>query len=405
MDLLDVKTINEAVNLQVKVMEEIPLKKKILLETKNSLGYILASDLVSRDDLPSFRKSTMDGYAIKYKDSQGASDTIPTILRIVEEIEMGFEPKCRIENGEASKIYTGGMLPEGADSVIPIEFTEKFSNDLISINKPIVFMDNVIDIGEDSSKGDLYQRSGKIIDPETIAMAASLGYDKIEAYDKINCKIISTGDEILPVSSELYPAKTRDINSYMLYSLLNSMGINVVSMKHLKDDKEIIRKELLEDIDLIIVSGSSSKGKKDFIPFIAKDLEPGLIYHGISIKPGKPTSLSLNNKTIILGLPGNPISAYTVFKCVFQKAYNRYYNIEDSLKIKCRLVRNIHAKSAKTLIQLVDIERREDELIAIPIFGFSNNISLLKKVRGYILIDEYSEGLRENEYVWVSLIK
>lgn len=297
------------------------------------------------------------------------------------------------------------MLPQGADAVIPVEHTEKLSNDLISISKPVVFMDNIIDIGEDCSKGDLYQKKGVIIRPETIAMAASLGYEKLEVYEKLKCKVISTGDEIIPVSNKLTAAKTRDINSYMLYSLLSELGFEVVGLKHVRDDKFLLKKELEENLDLIIVSGSSSKGKKDFIPLIAKDLNPGLVYHGISIKPGKPTSLSLNNNTLILGLPGNPVSAYIVFRCVFQKAFNKYYKIEDNFEIKCRLSRNIHAKSAKSLIQLVDIEKKEDELIATPIFGFSNNISLLKKAKGYILIDEYSEGLRENESVWVSLIR
>mgnify|MGYP002758285519 FL=1 len=236
-------------------------------------------------------------------------------------------------------------------------------------------------------------------------MAASLGYDKIPVYEKLKCKILSTGDEIVPVNSKLMPAKSRDINSYMFYSLLQSMGIDVIRTKHLEDNKELIKEELEEDLDLIIISGSSSKGKKDFVPSIAENLNPGLIYHGIAIKPGKPTSLSVNNNTMILGLAGNPISAYTVFRGVFQRAFNKYYGIGDEIKIKCKISRNIANTSAKTRISLVDINKEEDELIATPIFGFSNNISLLKKAKGYIIIDEYSEGLRENETVWVSLIR
>lgn len=405
MDLLDVKTVDEAINLQVKIMDSLNFKKKIIINTCDSLGYVLASDLISKDKLPAFRKSTMDGFAINYKDSLGASDSIPSILKVIEEIEMGHEPQKRLKRGEASKIYTGGMVPEGADAVIPIEYIENLSKEMISISKAVVFMENIIDIGDDSDIGDIYESKGKLIDPETIAMAASLGYDKITVYEKLKCKILSTGDEIVPVNSKLMPAKSRDINSYMFYSLLQSMGIDVIRTKHLEDNKELIKEELEEDLDLIIISGSSSKGKKDFVPSIAENLNPGLIYHGIAIKPGKPTSLSVNNNTMILGLAGNPISAYTVFRGVFQRAFNKYYGIGDEIKIKCKISRNIANTSAKTRISLVDINKEEDELIATPIFGFSNNISLLKKAKGYIIIDEYSEGLRENETVWVSLIR
>ena len=405
MDLLEVVKIDQAINLQVDLMEKISYKEKISLETTSSLGYILAEDLISKDDLPHFRKSTMDGYAINYKDSLGASETIPSMLKVIEEIPMGEVPQKILQRGEAAKIYTGGMLPEGADAVIPIEFTESLSEKLISISRPVVFMDHVIDIGDDSKVGDIYEKAGKIINPETMAMAASLGYDKISVYKKLRCKILSTGDEIIPVNGKLVPAKARDVNSYMLLGLLTSMGIDVVSVKHLADEEDLIEKELKEDLDLIFISGSSSKGKKDFVPTVGKKLNPGIIYHGISIKPGKPTSLSQNNKTMILGLPGNPISAYAIFRSIFQKAYNKYFNIEEDLKIKCKIDRNIANNSAKTQICLVDLKKKEDELIASPIFGFSNNISLLKKAKGYIIIDEYTEGLRDGEDVWVSLIR
>ena len=405
MDLLDVVKIDEAIDLQVSLMEKIGYKKKIQIKTCHSLGYILAKGLISKDNLPCFKKSTMDGYAINYKDSLGATDSIPSMLKVVEEIQMGNIPQKKLKRGEASKIYTGGMVPEGADAVLPIEFTEILSKKLISISKPVVFMENIIDIGDDSKIGDIYEKEGKIIDPETIAMAASLGYEKIEVYDKLKCKILSTGDEIIPVNANLVPGKSRDINSYMLYSMLKNMGIDVLSMKHLEDDKDLIKKELEEDLDLIIISGSSSKGNKDFVPEISKKLNPGMIYHGISIKPGKPTSLSQNNNTMILGLPGNPISAYAVFRTVFQKAYEKYFKIDENLKIKCKIKRNIANTSAKTMICLVEIKKEGDALVASPIFGFSNNISLLKKAKGYIVIDEYVEGIKENEKVWVNLIR
>ncbi|MFR7353451.1 MAG: molybdopterin molybdenumtransferase MoeA, partial [Anaerococcus obesiensis] len=149
MDLLDVVKIDEAIDLQVSLMEKIGYKKKIQMKTCHSLGYILAKDLISKDDLPCFKKSTMDGYAINYKDSLGATDSIPSMLKVVEEIQMGHIPQKKLKRGEASKIYTGGMVPEGADAVLPIEYTEILSKKLISISKPVVLMENIIDMGDD----------------------------------------------------------------------------------------------------------------------------------------------------------------------------------------------------------------------------------------------------------------
>lgn len=405
MDLLEVVSVNEAIDRLVWAMERLKFKKIKTIDTTMSLGYILAEDIVAKENLPNFQKSTMDGYAINFKDSLGATDSIPSILKIIETIEIGEVYKHELKSGQASRIFTGGMLPKGADAVIPVEYTEEISKELVSIYKPVVFMENVIDIGDDCKKGDVYLRKGKIIDSQVIAMAASLGYDKLSVYEKLSCKLLSTGDEIIGVSEKLLPAKARDVNSYMLLAMLEESGIEVKSIKHLKDDRALIKKELEEDYDIIFISGSSSKGNKDFVPSICKELNPGMIFHGISVKPGKPTSLSINNKTLILGLPGNPISAYSVYKAIFEKAFRKYFQVEDFFELKCYISRNISQASAKSLVQLVDIERKDDRLLAIPIFGFSNNISLLKRAKGYFIIDEYSEGIRENEEVWVKLIR
>ncbi len=405
MELLDVVKIEEAIDLEVKAMEKLAFKRKIEIDTTEARGYILSSDLISNDDLPNFRKATMDGYAINYKDSRGASDTIPSILSLVEEIEIGHSPKKVLQRGEASKIYTGGMLPQGADSVIPIEYTETINEKLIGIMKPVFYMENVIEIGDDSKKGDIYEKRGRVIEAETMAMAASLGYDKLKVYDKLRCKILSTGDEIIPVTEKLIPAKARDVNSYMLKGLVEELGMTVSKVSQLKDDRDLIKEELSEDVDLIIVSGSSSKGNKDFVPDIIREFDPGLIYHGISIKPGKPTSLSINNETMILGLPGNPISAYVIFRTVFAEGFKRYFGIEDKIYIRASLSKNISNGGAQTKVCLVDLNRINEDYVADPIFGFSNNISLLKRAKGYIILDEYDEGLREGEIVEVRLIR
>ena len=404
MDLLEVESLDNAINLASKVMKDLGFKKTVEKEILDSKGYILASNLVAKEDLPHFRKSTMDGYAINYKDSLGATDTIPSIIKVVETIEIGNAPTKAIKRGEASRIFTGGMLPDGADAVIPVEYTEDIPGDLISIYKPMNYLTNVIEIGDDTKKGDVYLKKGKVIDSNTIAMAASLGYSKLKVYDKLKCILISTGDEIIGIDEKLEPAKSRNINSYMLKSMLEDLPIDVISEKLIRDDRNLIEKELKRDVDLIVISGSSSKGNKDFVPDISKNLNPGMIFHGISIKPGKPTSLSVNNNTMILGLPGNPISAYASFKVFFEKAFKRYFDVEDDFKIECVIDKNI-ATTGREEVKLLNIRREEDKLVASPIFGFSNNISLLKKANGYMIISKDLEGIRIGEKVRVNLIK
>lgn len=403
MDLLKVKSLDEARDILVNAMENLNFKRVICKDLEDSKGYVLAEDLISKEDLPNYRKSTMDGYALSFKDSQGANDTISSMLKIVETIEMGHAPKISIKNGECSRIFTGGMLPKGADCVIPLEYTEDISKDLVAIYKPMSFLSNVIDIGEDSKKGDIYAKKGSLVDSKLIAMAASLGYGKLKVYDKLRSIVISTGDEIIDIDEKLERAKVRNINSYMLKSLLEDLPIEVIDEKLIRDNKELIEKEFNRDVDLIVISGSSSKGKKDFVPEISKNLKPGNLFHGISLKPGKPTSLSVNNNTLILGLPGNPISAFVSFKVFFEKAFKDYYNINGGFKVKCIVDSNIPT-SGREEIKLLHLKNEGNSLVASPIFGFSNNISMLKNANAYVRIDKDTEGIRSGQTIEVDLL-
>lgn len=403
MDLLEVKSLDEAINIQVEAMERLNFKKIVKKNILDSKGYILAEDLISKEDLPHFRKSTMDGFALAYKDSQGANDTISSIMKIKETIEIGQVPKSEILSGECSRIFTGGMLPNGADCVIPVEYTEDISDKLVAINKPMSYLSNVIDIGDDGKKGDIYAKKGTLIDSKLIAMAASIGYENIEVYEKLKALVISTGDEIIDINERLVDAKVRNVNSYMVKSLLEDLPIQVIEEKLVRDRKELIEKELKRDVDIIMISGSSSKGNKDFVPEISKNLKPGNLFHGISLKPGKPTSLSINNKTMIVGLPGNPISAYVSFKVFFEKAFNIYYGINELFKIKCIIDSNIPT-SGREEIKLLSLKNKGEQLIASPIFGFSNNLSMLKDADAYVRIDKNTEGIKKGEYIEVSLL-
>ncbi|MDO5026438.1 MAG: molybdopterin molybdotransferase MoeA [Tissierellia bacterium] len=405
-DLLKVKSLSEAVEICKQSLDSLDLKKVKSLKIEDSLGYRLAEDILAKEDLPAFRKSTMDGFAVASKSTLGASDSIPTILEFQETIDIGYAPKMKINANQASKIFTGGMLAQGSDSVVPIEYAEFVGDNLVAIYRPASFLENVIDIGDDCKKGDLYFRKGQLIEPKFIGAFASLGYSHVKVYDKLKVRIISTGDEILPPDADIPLAKTRDINSYSISALCKEAGLEILDKRHVFDLREQIMKELMaDDVDILIISGSSSKGDKDFVPsIIAENFTPGLLIHGIALKPGKPTSFSSDGKKLVLGLPGHPVSAYTVFKVFFEEGLKDFYGSDKGFSFPASLTRNVASSPGRTKIQFVNLEKKEDGLIAQPVFAASGNISLLKNSDAYFIIDQDEEGKEKGETVWCKLI-
>ena len=406
MDLLKVKPLKDAIEICKDTMEGLNFKREIDLNIEDALGYFLAEDIVAKEDLPTFRRSTMDGFAICSKSSLGASEGIPTILNFAEVIPMGREPKIAISENQASQIFTGGMLPEGADGVVPIEYAEYVGEKLIAIYKPVNPLQYVIDIGDDCKKGDAFYKKGKRITPEVIAMCANLGYRKIKVYEKLKVRIVSTGDEILPPDAKIPFGKIRDVNTYSIHGLCEKAGLSVVDTVHVKDVKEDIARELAAcDVDIVIISGSSSKGNKDFVPTVVEEnFKPGLLIHGIAIKPGKPTSFSSDGKKIVLGLPGHSVSAYTIFRAFFERALNKFYGEEESFSFPATLTRNTPSAPGMTKVQYVRFKREEGKLFAEPVFAASGNISLLMKAEGFFVIGEDEEGKEKGETLWCELL-
>ena len=405
MRLLKVQSLDQSVETILQTMESLNLKRIENIPIDKALGKILAEDIIARENIPAFRRSTMDGYAVQSGSTNGATQTIPAILELVEEIEMGKQPRKKINASETSEIFTGGMLPEGADAVVPVENTEKIGGNFVSIYSPVTYLEHVVDIGEDTNQGEVYFRKGTIITPAVVAGTVSLGYLKVDAYAPLTARVLSTGDEILPPDSIIPPGMTRDVNSYSISSLCQDLGIKVIERKLLQDVKKIIRVELEKtDVDLIIISGSSSKGTKDFVPaIIEQEFNPGMLFHGIAIKPGKPTGFGTDGKKMILGLPGHPVSAVAVFLAVFAPAFRHYYGIQDSKKIPCSISQSMPATPGRTLIQLVSLEETVTGWVCHPIFGASGNLSTLAKADGYFVIDQHEEGVVKEQNVNVTL--
>lgn len=401
MVFFDVVSTEEARKRTIETFEEYKFgaEKIAILESNNR---ILAEDIYSSINVPEFNRSTVDGFAIKSKDSHGASESIPSLLKILGEVEMGKMTSYSIKSGEAVYVPTGGMIPEGADGMVMIEYTEKLDECNLMVYKPISINENIILKGNDIRSGDIALKKGRKITPEAVGVLAALGIPEVKVYIKPKFYIISTGDEIIDLEEKLTLGKVRDINSYTLYSLIVNLGGEVVGKSIVKDCYEILRTELEKAIkvsDIVLISGGSSVGTRDYTDKVINSFNgKGIFVHGISIKPGKPTIIGEAEGKLIFGLPGHPVSTIVVFKTIVEYYIKAKMNsIDFTPKIKALMDFNFPSSSGRKTYQMVKLKKEDGKVFATPNFGKSGMISLLSDSDGYIVIESYEEGVYKGE--------
>lgn len=379
------------------------------VEILEAEGRILAEDVFAKEDVPHFRRSTVDGYAVLSKDTYGASESLPAFLEVLGEVEMGKASNHTVSSDKAVYVPTGGMVPDGADSVIMIEYVEKLDEENIAVYRPSALKENIIDVGDDIKKDEKVLTKGMKLRPQDIGVLSSIGIDKVKVYKMSSISIISTGDEIVGPNDTLKPGQIRDINSYTLSALAKKIGLHINEKKVVKDDfnqlKQIIE-DSLEKSDIVVISGGSSVGTKDITTEVINEIDkPGVFIHGVAIKPGKPTIIAKVKNKPIFGLPGQPVSAMIIFK-VFIEYFVKYFlgvNEDEEYFIEAKMSVNIYSAQGKETYQMVTLEKDNDIYIARPVYGKSGMITLMSKAKGYIKIDEDKEGIKEGEKVKVYL--
>lgn len=401
MDFFDVISVDEARKGTIKTFKEykFDIEEVGLLESNNR---ILAEDIYSNINVPEFNRSTVDGFAIKSKDSHGASESIPSLFNILGEVEMGKATSYSIKSGEAVYVPTGGMIPEGADGVVMIEYTEKLDESNLMVYRSISTNENIILKGDDIKIGEIALKKGRKVTPEVMGVLAALGISKVKVYKKPKFYIISTGDEIIDLEEKLELGKIRDINSYALYSLIVNLGGEVVGKSIVKDNYELLRKEVEKAIkvsDIVLISGGSSVGARDYTNKVINSFNgEGVFVHGISIKPGKPTIIGEGEGKLIFGLPGHPVSSIIVFKAIVEYYIKTKMNIESiDIKTKAIMDFNFPSSSGKETYQMVKLKEEDGKIYATPNFGKSGMITLLSDSDGYIVIKSYEEGIYKGE--------
>lgn len=407
----DAVSVDEAKRL---LSQRLTLKEiqSVKIPISEAYGRVLGEDVFSPEGLPAFSRSTVDGFAVNAADTFGATEGLPSYLAVTGEVQMGREAAFSLKKGAAANIPTGGMLPSGADAVVMLEHVQSAGEDLVEVLKPAAPGENVITAGEDVGEGELILRKGSVLRPQDIAAFAGVGLTAVTVHEKPRVSIISTGDEIVPAGSSLRPGQVRDINSYTLAGLVLENGGVPLKKGIIPDVYERIRDTVLEalhDSDMVLISGGSSVGAKDMTAEIINGLgSPGVLFHGVALKPGKPTIGAVVDGVPVFGLPGHPAAVAVCFEIfilpvldMLRGKKGKGYSPRRS--VRARMGKNVASVAGREEHVRVALEERAGELRAIPVLGKSGLIRTLVKADGRIVIPSHLRGLEEGEEVEVFL--
>ncbi len=391
----------QAVHFSAMPLETVPLTQ--------ASARVLGEDVVAHQDLPEFRRSTMDGYAVHSGATFGASEANPAWLRVAGTIAMGQIPSFSLSPDQAAPISTGGMLPQGADSVVMVEHTEPVDDDTVEIYKSVAPLQHVVDRGEDFRKDQEILMAGTRIRPQESGVLAALGMKDVTVFQRPTVAIISTGDEIVPVEEAPAPGRIRDMNSHTLAGLISDAGAVPLPLGIVKDSRKDLFdacRRAVEKADMVLISGGSSVGMRDFTVEVLSDLaDTELLVHGISISPGKPTILARSGTKPVWGLPGHVVSAMVVFKVVvlpfLRKLMGETSWADPGIVIPAILSRNVASAQGRTDFIRVDLQEKEGQLYASPVLGKSGLIRTMVMARGLLEIGENVEGLEKGTVVKV----
>lgn len=370
----------------------------------DALGRVLAVDIVSEENIPAFDRSTVDGYAVISHDTYGAGENMPAMLSIKGEILMGKSPDGSITRGECMKISTGGMLPEGADSCLMLEYSDEGFDGMCLCMKAVSPFENVTKKGDDVKEGDIVLKKGCVINSSVVGVLCALGITEIECAKKPLVGIISTGDEIIDCCEKPDFGQIRDVNSVLLASLMKENGCEIKNygiVKDRKDALEAIFSRALSECDTVLLSGGSSKGARDMTAEIISE-KGRLLFHGLAMKPGKPTILGKCCEKAVFGLPGHPAAAFFVAQRVVVPFINRITGkSEKSKSAKYILGTDIPSNHGRE--EIVAVKIKDGKIY--PVFGKSGLVTVLSESDGYIIIDRNREGVFTDEETEVYFTK
>lgn len=389
-----------------------------LIPTVEALGRITAVSPRAPHPLPNFRRSTMDGYAVRASDTFGASDTLPAFLQVVGEVPMGAAAEVELQTGQAAIVHTGGMIPETADAVVQIEHTQMLGEqDLadsgpfeIEVLRPVALGQNVLQPGEDVVQGAEILPAGHRLRPQDIGGLLALGLTEISVTRQPRVAILSTGDEVIDPAVTPGPGQIRDINSYTVSGQVIQAGGIPIRYGIIPDDIETMRqaaRRALAECDMLVMSAGSSVSVRDVTVDVLNELgQPGVLLHGVATRPGKPTIVGVVEGKPLLGLPGNPVSAMIQFDMFGTPAIYHLQGLQQPPRrglVWATLTQNIASESGREDYVPARLEDGPQGLQATPVFGKSNLIYTLVNADGLLKVPLNKGGLLAGDMVEVKL--
>ena len=405
-----------------------PVTDSEQIDVPSSLGRVLTEDIIAPQPLPDFQRSTVDGYAVRANDTHGAGDSLPAYLNLIGEVPMGDAPAFKIGIGQCALIHTGGMLPDDADAVVMLEYTQPTGANEIEVFRAVAEGENVIRVGEDVSEGQTVQKKGSLIRPAEIGGLMALGIVKVRVVRKIRVGLIATGDEVIDPGQSPRPGQVRDVNSYTLRALVEKSGGATKMYGIVPDTFEALKDnaaKALSECDLLIITAGSSASTRDMTADVIRSLgEPGVLVHGINTRPGKPTILGACNGKAVIGLPGNPVSAlvngYLFVAPVIEKLLGALPRPKPTLLARVtvnlpsqagredwwpvKLTTKTQSQRELKIPTLQDFGIGQAKFLAEPIFGKSNLIFTLASADGLLRIPPDATGLSAGEIVEIHLL-
>lgn len=383
---------------------------------EQALGRVLARDFAVGEDLPGFDRATMDGFAVRAKDVFGASEGSPALLDCIGECPMGAVPDISIDCGHTARIWTGGMMPQGADAVVMLEYSRPAGDAQVELTRPAAPGDNVLRKDEDAAKGQVLIPAGRVLRPQEIGLLAALGKGNVDVVTRPKVAVISTGDEVVPLEKTPLPGQVRDVNSYTLTALALSAGADARSYGLVRDDGAALRlriEEALEYADVLLVSGGSSAGQRDFTVDAFTAL-PGceVLAHGVAVSPGKPLIMARLGEQSLWGMPGHVASALVCAEVFIRPLLRRLSGQPEQAPawhgaVRARLARPVSSAQGRRDYIRVALEAPQEQdglLTARPVMGKSGVISTLVAAEGLVICPEDQEGLAAGQVVPVQLL-
>ncbi len=389
----------------------------------DALDRVLAQDATAPHELPTFVRSTVDGYAVSAADTHGASTGVPAYLDVVAEVPMGAQADITLGPGQAALMHTGGMVPAGADAVVMIENTHRIGAPMfggaalqpgfdpygIEVYRPAAAGESCIQPGEDVEAGERILSAGHTLRPQDIGGLLALGLTEIGVARRPRVGIVSQGDEVVPPEQEPGPGQVRDINSYTLAGLVSQAGGVPITYPIAPDRQDALDaavRRAFDAADVVVITAGSSVSYRDLTANAINKLgAPGVLVHGVAIRPGKPTILAVCDGKPVIGLPGNPVSCINIFKHFVVPTLHLMLGAQPqpARTTVARLARNISAGSGRADFVRVRLEERDGETWAVPVFGKSNLIFTLVRSEGVVEVPLNSNGIPAGEMISVRL--